>query len=145
MNFIFTLANRINPLWPLRLGIGLMYIYSGYDLFYHPKSWLWAVPDWFSQIVSPIISIELFLRMQGVVEFVMALLLLAWFSGTWGVRIAAIFSTLEMAAILLFTGIDAITFRDIGLVGGSFALTVLAFRSHHESGGIDQILKKGAL
>lgn len=128
MNFIYTLANKINPLWPLRLGFGLMYIYSGYDLFYHPKSWLWAVPSWFAEIISPIISIEAFIRFQGIIEFGMALLLLAWFSGRWGVRAAGIFSTLEMAAILLFSGIDAITFRDIGLLGGSAALLILSFR-----------------
>lgn len=128
MNFIYSLANKIDPMWPLRLGIGLMYIYSGYDLFYHPKSWTWAVPQWFSQLVTPIISIENFLRFQGVVEFIMALLLLAWFSGKWSVRIVALFSTLEMAAILLFTGIDPITFRDIGLLGGALALLVLSFR-----------------
>lgn len=128
MNFIYTLANKINPLWPLRLGLGLMYIYSGYDLFYHPKSWLWAVPSWFTEIVSPIISIEAFIRFQGVIEFIVALLLLAWFLGRWGVRAAAMFSTLEMAAILLFSGIDAITFRDLGLLGGSTALLILSLR-----------------
>ena len=128
MNFFIRLANKISPLWPLRLGLGLMYIYSGYDLFYHPTSWVWAVPPWFAQLISPIISVVAFLRFQGIVEFLMALLLLAWFSGKWSVRIVAIFSTLEMAAVLLFTGIDLITFRDIGLLGASSALLILSFR-----------------
>ena len=128
MNFVSNFLQRLQPLWILRLSFGLMYIYWGYDLFYHPKSWLWAVPSWFTGNVSPIISIEAFIRFQGVVEFLVALLLLAWFSGTWGVRAAAIFSTLEMAAILLFSGIDAITFRDIGLLGGSAALLILSFK-----------------
>ena len=134
MNFMYTLANKINPLWPLRVGLGLMYVYSGYDLFYHQKSWLWAVPQWFSQIVSPVISIETFLRFQGIVEFLIAFLLLAWFLGKWGVRIAVIFSTLEMAAILLFIGIDPITFRDIGLLGASSALLILSFQQGGNGG-----------
>lgn len=183
MNFIYTLVDKINPLWPLRLGLGLMYIYSGYDLFYHPKSWLWAVPSWFAEIISSIISIENFIRFQGIIEFLVALLLLApslkfrlshsippsisikngiktisdnysaaratqnlskfsaglaWFSGIWGVRAAAIFSTLEMAAILLFTGIDPITFRDIGLLGASSTLLILSFREGG-NGGNQQI------
>ncbi|GEM_PF-716987 len=138
MNFASNFMQRIQPLWLLRLSFGLMYIYSGYDLFYHPKSWLWAVPSWFAEIISPIISIEAFIRLQGVIEFLVALLLLAWFLGKWGVRIAVIFSTLEMAAILLFTGIDPITFRDIGLLGASFALLILLFRERG-NGGNQQI------
>lgn len=125
MNFI----HKINPMWPLRLGLGLMYLYSGYDIFYHPQSWVWAVPQWFRTGVELVIPLTAYLRMQGAVEFLVGLLLLAWFSGTWGVRIAALFATLEMAAILLFTGIDPITFRDIGLLGASLALLVISFQS----------------
>lgn len=138
MNSMRNLAYKINPLWSLRLGLGLMYIYSGYDLFYHPKSWLWAVPPWFGSAISPVISIDNFIRFQGTIEFLVALLLLAWFSGIWGVRAAAIFSTLEMAAILLLTGIDPITFRDIGLLGASSALLILSFREGG-NGGNQQI------
>jgi len=128
MNFIFSLSRRVNPLWPLRLGLGLMYMYSGYHLFYFPSSWTWAIPRWLIPAITSAVSLETFVRAEGIVEFAVALLLLAWFSGAWGVRIAALFSTLQMAAILLLTGIDLITFRDIGVIGGSAALVILSFR-----------------
>jgi|SRR3989338_2140096 len=118
---------KINPAWSLRLGLGLMYIYSGFDLFYYPYHWYGFVPQWFSQAVTSTVSIEIYLRLQGAGEFVMGLLFLAWFSGAWGLRIASILAVLEMTLILLFVGIDPITFRDIGLLGAALALLVLSW------------------
>lgn len=127
---MFNFLKKINPMWPLRLGLGLMYLYSGYDIFYHPQSWIWAVPQWFRDIVELVMPLTAYLRVQGAVEFLIGLLLLAWFSGIWGVRIAALFAALEMTGILLLTGIDPITFRDIGLLGASLALLVISFKEN---------------
>lgn len=124
MNFF----QKIKPEWSLRLGLGLMYLYSGFDLFYYPHHWYGFVPKWFSQIVSQVSSIEGYLRLQGVGEFVIGLLFLAWFSNKWGVRAASILAVIEMALILLFVGIDPITFRDIGLLGGAIAILVMSFK-----------------
>lgn len=126
MNFL----QKLNPVWSLRLGLGLMYLYSSYDLFYYPQHWYGFVPKWLSQAVIPIVSVESYLRLQGVAEFVIGLLFLAWFSGKLGVRIAAIAATLEMALILLFVGIDPITFRDIGLLGAAAAILILSFKEN---------------
>lgn len=127
---------NFKPLWALRLGLGLMYLYSGYDLFYNPKHWYGFVPQWFSQTITQIGPIETYLRLQGLGEFVIGLLFLAWFFGMRGVRIAAALAVLEMALILLFVGIDPITFRDIGLLGAAIALLIMSFQSsqHHGKG-----------
>ncbi|MBI2056222.1 MAG: hypothetical protein HYT37_02485 [Candidatus Sungbacteria bacterium] len=124
-NFI----QKLNPMWTLRLGLGLMYLYSGYDLFYNPQHWYGFIPRWLSQFITPFMSIESYLRLQGTGEFIIGLLFLAWFSGTKGVRIAAALAVLEMAGILLFVGIDLITFRDIGLLGGAIALLIMSFQN----------------
>lgn len=121
-----SMIQKIKPEWSLRLGLGLMYVYSGYDLFYNPQHWYGFVPQWFSQAVTTTISIETYLRMQGVGEFIIGLLFLAWFSGVWGVRAASILAVLEMALILVFVGIDPITFRDIGLLGAATALFIIS-------------------
>ncbi len=118
----------INPSWALRLGLGLMYIYSGYDLFYNPQHWYGFVPQWFSSGVTSLVSIEAYLRFQGVGEFIIGLLFLAWFSGAWGVRIASALAVLEMALIIIFVGIDPITFRDIGLLGAAIAILGISFQ-----------------
>lgn len=124
MNFL----QKIKPEWPLRLGLGLMYIYSGYDLFYHPSAWIWAVPKWYARTVTSISSLEAYLRFQGVAELIIGLLFIAWFSGKWGVRAAALLAATEFLFILIFVGINPITFRDIGLLGAALALVVMSFK-----------------
>ena len=122
------ILSRLNPVWPLRLGLGLMYLYSGYDLFTYPHHWYGFVPQWFSRSVTSIVSIDTYLRLQGIGELAIGLLFLAWFAGRWGVRIAALLMTVEMALILLFVGVDPITFRDIGLLGAAAAMLVLSWQ-----------------
>ena len=124
MNFL----QKIRPEWSLRLGLGLMYIYSGYDLFTNPQHWYGFVPQWFSRAVTSIVPITTYLRLQGIGELVLGFLFLAWFLGRGSVRIAAAIATIEMGLILLFVGIDPITFRDIGLLGAALAILVLSWK-----------------
>ena len=126
-------VKKIKPEWPLRLGLGLMYLYSGYDIFYHPDGWVWVIPQWFSQIVSLVIPVTAYLRFQGVAEFIMGLIFIAGWGWKRGVRIAAILATLEMTGILLFSGINSITFRDIGLLGAVIALVIILFKEGEET------------
>lgn len=125
MSFI----KKLSPEWALRLGLGLMYLYSGYDLFYNPQHWYGFAPKWFSQAVTQVASVEAYLQFQGVAEMIIGVLFLAWFLGARGVRLASALAVLEMALILLFVGIDPITFRDIGLLGAATALLIMSFQS----------------
>src|SRR3989344_1446153 len=98
--------------WALRLGLGLMYLYSGIDLFRHPTAWHWALPMWLRDIITQFIF-------------------LCWVMPKVIVKFAALISLLEMLGILIlaffpFSGANfAITFRDIGLLGASTALFFL--------------------
>lgn len=134
MNFL----QKFKPEWALRLGLGLMYLYSGFDLFYYPYHWYGFVPKWFSQIVNQVASVEAYLRLQGIGEFIIGLLFLAWFGGKLGVRIASILAVLEMALIIIFVGIDPITFRDIGLLGAAVAIFVISLSNNNTNGAIKQ-------
>ena len=108
-----------------------MYLYSGFDLFYYPYHWYGFVPKWFSQITNQVASVDAYLRFQGIGEFIIGLLFLAWFGGKWGVRIASVLAALEMALIIVFVGIDPITFRDIGLLGAAAALMVISLANNN--------------
>lgn len=119
---------KISPVWPLRLGLGLMFIYSGSDLFFNTEHWYGYIPPWLENIITNLVSLDFYLRMQGIGEFAMGLLLLAWFGGIWGVRIASLAATLEMASIIVIVGIDPITFRDIGVLGGAVSLLILSWK-----------------
>lgn len=122
MNFL----KKIQPEWPLRLGLGFMYLYSGYDIFFHPTAWYWAIPKWFSGIVTSIASLEMYLRLQGVGEFIMGVLFLAWFLKRRGLQVVSAFAVIEFLGIIVFTGIGPITFRDIGLLGAAVALLIIS-------------------
>lgn len=135
MNFLM----KIQPQWPLRLGLGLMYFYSGSQLLSQPSLWRSFLPVWYAEFVAGIMPIETYLRLQGVTEIVMGLLFFTWFSGKWGVRIASSFLALEMAFVLIFTGVNLITFRDIGLLAAAFTLLIMSFphASHGQNPVVD--------
>jgi cytochrome c-type biogenesis protein len=105
----------------LRYGLALTYIFSGYDLIAHPRSWISFVPYWFANLL-PIDTIT-FIQIQGGVELLLAL---AFITGFF-IRPAAFLSALEMSAILLLYGVDAVTFRDLAILGGSLAVFFWSF------------------
>lgn len=114
--------------WPIRIGTGIMYLYSGFDLFLHPNAWKWAIPPWLDEIISSVVAINTYIKFQGLVEIVIALMLFAWFLKPVIVKYVALISALEMAAIILLAflpfkeSVFFIVFRDIGVLGGSLAL-----------------------
>ena len=118
-------VSRIKPEWALRIGLGLMYLYSGFDLFYNPARWRGFAPGW----ISRAIPVDIFLRTQGIGEIILGLLFLAWFSGRIGVLIASALSAFEMFLILIFVGVNPITFRDVGLLGAAIASLSLGFKN----------------
>jgi len=104
-----------------------MYLYSGIDIVRSPNSWTWAVrslPGFANQIVTNL-GVEKFLYIQGVSEIIFAVLLLGWFMPKKIIKYIGLFSAIEMAAIALLVGVDAITFRDIGLIGPGLALFLM--------------------
>ena len=124
--------SKLTPEWSLRLGLGLMYVYSGVDILRHPTAWFWAVRPLFrylplsvqASFTKPAVMIN-FLRIQGVIEMLFAVILLAWFLPKRYAKWVAGLTTLEMAGILLLIPIDAVTFRDIGLLGAGLALFLI--------------------
>lgn len=124
--------NKITPEWSLRLSLGAMYLYSSIDILRHPTAWFWAVRPLFKYFPLAMQSrltssdfMKSFLMVQGLIELVFAIIFLAWFLPKCYAKWVAGFTVLEMAGILLTISIDAVTFRDIGLLGASFALFLL--------------------
>ena len=118
---------KLNPEWALRLSLGAMYLYSGIDIVRHPTAWLWVIRGLPSFINQPIVKFgaEKFLYYQGIGEIIMAILLLIWFVPRKIVKYIGLLSALEMTAIVLLVGVDAFTFRDIGLIGSGLALFLM--------------------
>lgn len=118
---------QIRPEVPLRLGFGLMYLYSGYSLITSPSAWV-AFTKVLSATLQKIIEAigtNTFLFGQGVGEIILAAVFLLWFMPVRWVKLAAFLAILEMASILWLVGVDAITFRDMGLLGGLITLWLI--------------------
>lgn len=128
------MLHKISLEWPLRFGLGIMYLYSGFDLARHPTAWHWALPYWMREIITGAVPLNTYLQMQGMVEIVFALVLLAWFLPRRAVWLVALLSVFEFAAILILAFVPfseanfLITFRDIGLLGAACALLLLVSR-----------------
>ncbi len=124
------LFRRLKPELALRLGLGAMYLYSGFSLVRKPDdlgSALGSLPKALLVIIDQI-GPERYLSIQGAGEIAIGLIFLLWFAPRWLVLLASFLSALEMALILWLVGVDPATFRDIGLLGGSSALWLLYLR-----------------
>ena len=121
------LLNQIKPEVPIRIGLGLTYLYSGIDILRHPSAWHWAIralPEFVRGSIDAI-GVDSFLIFQGSLELIFGLVFLSWFLPKPLVKWLAIITALEMLFILFFTGLDSITFRDMGIMGGALALFLL--------------------
>ena len=102
--------------WFLRIGLAATFLWSGIDMIRHPEIWQGFLPEFFAQILP--FSIAHYLLLQGIAEIAIGLsflsgLLLRWFS---------LAAALELLGIIALVGIDAVTFRDLGLLGGVLAI-----------------------
>lgn len=121
--------------WALRISLGVMYIYSGFDLVRHPTAWLWAIPKWLQGIIESVMPVAEYVRIQGAAEILLAAVLLLSVMPRVIVKWAAFVSAVEFIAILVLGFIPwnaynfSMTFRDIGLVGASLALYFLFLKN----------------
>lgn len=93
--------------WILRVAISFSVLWAGVRGIMNPTDWVGFVPDFISNFIDP----EIFLIAHGFVWILVAAGLIA---GFWRPFLSFVaFSGLT--AILIFNGINDITFRDVGL------------------------------
>ncbi|MBI2048405.1 MAG: DoxX family membrane protein [Parcubacteria group bacterium] len=110
------MQRTFQTLWFLRLGLAATFLWSGVDMIRHPEIWQGFLPEFFAQILP--FSVSHYLLSQGIAEVAIGLsflsgILLRWFS---------LFAALELLGIVALVGVDAVTFRDLGLLGGVLAI-----------------------
>lgn len=109
---------KISPEIILRLGLGLTFIYVGLQSLLDPLSWIGFLPYWLTPIIHPAIA----LKIHAIVSLIIGVSLLTGFK----LKIFSILAFLELAAILIFYGVDNVTFRDFGLATAAIALFLLS-------------------
>ena len=119
--------NRIPVEWPIRIGCGFVNLYAGYFLVTDPARYYKFVPSWLGNIANSVASVDVYLKVQGVGELVVAIVLLGWFLPKAWVRVAACTLAVEMFLIVIFIGVDSVTFRNVGLLGAALSIVLGSF------------------
>ena len=98
------MLKSISPLFVVRLGIAVVFLWFGVDKFFRPLVWFGFVPE-FAVGLNPL-SPNAFMYVQGVVETALGFLLLIGFF----TRIAS-----AAAAFIMFFVVLSLGFNDLGI------------------------------
>lgn len=101
----------------LRVGMGITFLWVGILIFREPEFWSGFMPVFVIKMFDNLIP---FTMLTGVVDVLIGLFLLFDLLTFW----IALIAFAHLIGILLLTGIDDTTVRDIGLAAGAFALAV---------------------
>lgn len=118
-NWRGTDKNKNRAVLLLRVGLGLTFIYAGLNILIDASAWLGFVPHWLKKIINP----ETFLFWHGLGEVGLGVLILIGFF----LPLVSLIAFFDLTAILIFYGIDLISFRDFGLLTAALALAVLTW------------------
>ena len=108
---------KLSPVFILRIGLGLTLIYASLHMFMDPMAWLGFIPHWVNAVINP----QTFLIIHSAFELVLGVLLLCG----WLLPGASLLVFLYFVSILIFYGVDDLTFRDFGLAMAALTLFVL--------------------
>lgn len=107
----------------LRVGLGLVFLWIGIDIFRSPENWLGFVPA-----TLPLgLDRELALSLNGVLDIVLGVLFLS----NQLIHVAAFLAVLHLLGILVTQGVNAIIIRDVGLLGASISLLLWPTTHRH--------------
>lgn len=110
----------------LRLGLAVVFLIFGLDKFRGEANWIayWTdwVPAWLATLLRG--QVMAFIYALGIFETLVGLSFLTGYFLPW----AALLASLFLLAVIIFSGIDEFTIRDIGLLGGTFSLFLSATR-----------------
>lgn len=98
----------------LSWGLGIVFLWIGFDILKHPDAWIGYVPTELPFGLDRVLA----LKINGVFDAIVgSLLILGW----WPKIIAAL-AALHLIGILVDQGVDQVIIRDVGLLGASLAL-----------------------
>ncbi len=108
---------KLSPALILRIGLGLVFIYAGAHQIADPGSWAGFVPAWLGGLISPLT----FIYIHGAFELALGLGIIIGFF----LPVLSLLAALDFFSILIFFGVDDVTFRDFGLLMSALALLFL--------------------
>ena len=111
---------RLSPTFILRLGIGFVIVYAGINMLLYPETWMQFVPTW----VTTIMPIGMFLTIYSIFDLILGF---AVFFGRFLATVSMIVFW-NMIFILIFYGINHISFSSFGIALASLALFFITLK-----------------
>ena len=104
----------------LRLGLAAVFLWFGVDKILHPTYWLnaWVTPTVRSMLDVIGIPAAQFIYLNGIFEILVGVSLVTNVMQ----RIFSLLAVLFIISIFIFVGLNEVTVRDIGLLGGFLAV-----------------------
>ena len=116
---------REKELWLLRIAVAFPMLWAGIGGLRNPFAWIGYVPDF----VDTFLTKETFLLVHSTLMIVWGILLITgpqrWFF--------ALMALLNLLGILVFFGVDDVTFRDVAIVLVALVLTARELDERHLS------------
>ncbi|MEX2033157.1 MAG: hypothetical protein WD889_01180 [Candidatus Colwellbacteria bacterium] len=104
----------------LRIAIAFPMIWAGVHQMMNPTDWIGFVPPWLGSFIAP----EAFLTIHSIFNIAVGIGLLI---GFWQILFSAT-AAASLASIVIFYGVDDVTFRDVGLTIVAFVLFLRALK-----------------
>lgn len=100
----------------IRVSLGITFLWVGILIFRDPVYWSGFLDTWMIDLI--VIPLSTFMISVAVLDVILGLLLLIDYHA-W---IAGFLAAVHMALVLITSGIDEVTVRDIGLLGAGLAV-----------------------
>lgn len=114
----------------VRVGMGITFLWIGILIWKDPAGWGGFLQPWSLKLL--IMPVEQVMMATAVLDMVLGLLFLI---DRW-TFIASFIASAHLMVVLVTTGINEVTVRDIGLLGGTLALTLATW-----PGALKDVLK----
>ncbi len=102
----------------LRIGLAVTFIWIGVMIVSNPAAWTGYIQPWARSLLPG--PIEQVMFVTGIFDVIVGLVLLAGFK-TW---IASFLAAGHIAVVMITSGINEVTVRDIGLFAAALALAI---------------------
>lgn len=111
----------------LRIGTGITFVWIGILIFQSPEAWGSYMAPWVVDLLP--ISVKNVMILTAILDVTIGFLLLAKIM-VWRVAIAA---AVHLGMVLIVSGINEGTVRDIAIVAGAIALAVDSYKGEYIS------------
>lgn len=98
----------------LRIGLGIVFLWIGLDIFKHTDAWIGYVPAELPFGFDRLLAIKI----NGAFDVIVGVCLILG----WWPKVVAALAALHLIGILVDQGANQVIIRDVGLLGASLAL-----------------------